>query len=30
MTSFMDRNQPLNYDKEMLAEWVKREFPLKD
>ncbi len=29
MTSFMDRNQPLNYDKEMLAEWVKREFPLK-
>ncbi len=29
MTSFMDRNGPLNYDKEMLADWVKREFPLK-
>ena len=22
MTSFMDRNEPLNYDKEMLADWV--------
>lgn len=30
LISPMERNQPLSYDKEMLADWVKQEFPLKN